>query len=409
MAKISTYPVVSPEGSDIIIGTDGSNMNATKNFTAQSIANLSPDQDLQSVLDTGNTATQSINLTGSINVTGNVSVSGEFRDSSNSAGTSGQLLMSTESGTQWTAHITPNLQNVLDLGNTATQNIVLTGNITADTFTVNTSISNSGEYYDGTSSVGTGGQILSSTGSATQWIDNVTPNLQNVLDSGNTATQDITLTGIVTADRVNADTVSVAVDLNSNGAANINGTLVDGTSSAGTAGQLLESTATGVNWVDVSSVLPVAGWNRFDDNSFTSSSKKTLLDGVTETMPNNGSTTVSYGPYTFYNPTTEKVLAENENDTYTITIVFNAEAPNANQTHLDLTMISGGSTPYNRLSESLVFAKGNSVTQNFHVMYQYYADDDFVTNGVQFEITANGGDAYIWDVIYFIQRNQVAV
>jgi hypothetical protein len=72
-------------------------------------------------------------------------------------------------------------------------------------------------------------------------------------------------------------------------------------------------------------------------------------------------------------------------------------------------MISGGSTPYNRLSESLVFAKGNSVTQNFHVMYQYYADDDFVTNGVQFEITANGGDAYIWDVIYFIQRNQVAV
>ena len=166
MAKISTYPVVSPEGSDIIIGTDGSNMNATKNFTAQSIANLSPDQDLQSVLDAGNTATQSINLTGSINVTGNVSVSGEFRDSSNNSGTSGQLLMSTESGTQWASHITPNLQNVLDLGNTATQNIVLTGNITADTFTVNTSISNSGEYYDGTSSVGTGGQILSSTGSA---------------------------------------------------------------------------------------------------------------------------------------------------------------------------------------------------------------------------------------------------
>jgi hypothetical protein len=40
MAKISSYPTVAPQGSDILVGTDGSDSNATKNFTAQSVANL---------------------------------------------------------------------------------------------------------------------------------------------------------------------------------------------------------------------------------------------------------------------------------------------------------------------------------------------------------------------------------
>lgn len=659
MAKISTYPVVSPEGSDIIIGTDGSNMNATKNFTAQSIADLSPPQDLQSVLDTGNTATQDINLTGGINVTGNLSVTGHFVDSSGDLGTSGQLLMATATGTNWSTPIVPNLQNVLDLGNTATQDINLTGKITTDILIVNNSLTNSGEYYDATSSVGTAGQILSSTGSATQWIDDVTPNLQNVLDaghiaiqdinltgqiqvtgdtfatnstvvdlittkdiyvqekiydsgfsggtigqllsstgtgtewvsisglnptlqtvldqgntaiqdinltgeinatgrivsgtvvqggevlgttlvdapvqlsvggylmdssgnvgiagqvlsatatgvdwvslpaptayplqdvlnagnsatsnmtitgtvsatsliggtvtasttltssgnlyvngrlhdagnspgtagqvlastgsavdwitlpstptlqdvldSGNNAVQDIVLNGGVDATTVSATDITSSGQLTSNGTANINGTLEDDLSSPGTSGQLLSSTATGVRWVDSASTYPVLGWNRIDDGEYDSVNKLELLNGVAVTVPNNGNVVVSYGTYSFYNSASKKILAENEDDTYTITVTFKAEAPNANSTHLDLTMISGSATPYDRLSDSLVFAKGNSVTQNFHVMYQYYADADFVTNGVQLQIEAHGGDAYIWDVIYFIQRNQIGV
>jgi len=40
MAKISSYPTVAPQGSDILVGTDGSDSNATKNFTAQSVADL---------------------------------------------------------------------------------------------------------------------------------------------------------------------------------------------------------------------------------------------------------------------------------------------------------------------------------------------------------------------------------
>ena len=193
------------------------------------------------------------------------------------------------------------------------------------------------------------------------------------------------------------------------GSATINGTLEDDLSSAGTSGQLLSSTGIGVRWIDSASTYPVLGWNRISDGEYNSSNKLELLNGVSQIVPNNAGTVVSYGTYSFYNSASNKILAENQNDTYTITVAFKADAPNANSTHLDLTVISGSATPYDRLSESLVFAKGNSVTQNFHVMYQYYADADFVTNGVQLQIEAAGGDAYIWDVIYFIQRNQIGV
>ena len=68
MAKISTYPVVAPEGSDIIVGSDTGSSNSTKNFTAQSIADLYVEvpNTLQQVLDAGNSATQNIILEGDV-------------------------------------------------------------------------------------------------------------------------------------------------------------------------------------------------------------------------------------------------------------------------------------------------------------------------------------------------------
>ena len=396
MAKISTYPVVSPEGSDIIIGTDGSNMNATKNFTAQSIADLSPPQDLQSVLDTGNTATQDINLTGGINVTGNLSVTGHFIDSDGDLGTSGQLLMATATGTNWSTPIVPNLQNVLDLGNEATSDMILHGTLNADKLSASVSIENQGIYYDAAGLPGNPGQILSSTGSGTEWIDDVTPTLQNVLDAGNTAISDMFLSGNLQVTKV--DTESAYVDA-----------LRDFADSPGNAGDVLTSDGVNIYWTSPAIAAPVAGWNRFDDGVYNASNKYLLPDGAPQAMPNDGSVSVLYGPYTFYDTTTQRLAAINENDTYTITVTFVAEAPNANSTHLDFEFKSAGPTPYERISESLVFAKGNSTPQNFHMTYQYYADADFVANGVVLSITASGGDAYIWDVIYFIQRNQIAV
>lgn len=40
------------------------------------------------------------------------------------------------------------------------------------------------------------------------------------------------------------------------------------------------------------------------------------------------------------------------------------------------------------------------------MVFQYYADDEFVNNGSQWKITANGGNALVWDIIFFISKVQ---
>jgi hypothetical protein len=63
-------------------------------------------------------------------------------------------------------------------------------------------------------------------------------------------------------------------------------------------------------------------------------------------------------------------------------------------------------TPYERVGTDIAFPKGNDVQHQFHQMFQYYADQDFTDNGSTWKITASGGTAKIWDIIYFIQKTQ---
>jgi len=146
------------------------------------------------------------------------------------------------------------------------------------------------------------------------------------------------------------------------------------------------------------------GWNRFDDTVYTSSNKLNLADGVKVTLPNNGGNTVTSGDYTFYDTATNKFLGVNTNDAYILTIVFKSSAANSNNTHLEFSL--EGSGDIERVNQSMAYYKGNDTTQNFHSLFQYYTDADFVANGVTPKITAIGGTALIWDIIFFIQRTQ---
>jgi hypothetical protein len=149
------------------------------------------------------------------------------------------------------------------------------------------------------------------------------------------------------------------------------------------------------------------GWARYDDSEYTSSNKLSLVDGVQVTLPNNANTiTRSPEGYDFFNAVTQKITAESENDTYMVTIVFKASASNTNNTHLDFQLVNGGTTGYERINKSLKFYKGNNTEQNFHEVFQFYADADFVANGATIKITADGGTANVWDIIFFIQRTQ---
>jgi hypothetical protein len=201
MSKISTYEVVPvPKLADKLIGTSvgGEVEDATYNFTLQELLDLfiplMPANNLQGILDFGNTATQDINLFGTITTTyldvtdtANLYITylneethivGSVFDSLDLVGTSGQVLTSTGEGVEWVTLppiFTPNLQQVLEVGNTADIDIVLDANIQAldvssETANVTTQLTIQGVVMDYNESVGTAGQVLSSTATTVEWV-----------------------------------------------------------------------------------------------------------------------------------------------------------------------------------------------------------------------------------------------
>ena len=202
MSKISIYEVAPvPKLADKLIGTSvgGVIEDITYNFTLQELLTLFipniPQNTLQGVLDYGNTATQNINLTGTINTT-NINV-----------GATANILNSYLTGQ---THIT-------------------------------------GGLYDRLNSIGTAGQFLRSTGTQVEWytLPTVIPTLQQVLTSGNTADVDIILDADIEALNININTASVFNQLI------LDGSLRDYNGYIGAAGMVLTSTGSAVAWVNL--------------------------------------------------------------------------------------------------------------------------------------------------------------
>lgn len=152
------------------------------------------------------------------------------------------------------------------------------------------------------------------------------------------------------------------------------------------------------------------GWARYDDTQYTTSSVFTLtLEAGEQPLPNNGGNTIEthlHSSVSFYNSGSGKIQVENEGDVYMCTVVFKAKTGNANGTSIRLQLDSTAGTPYERVGKDLFFGKGNDVWHEFHELFQWYADEDFVTNGNRFNVQAFGNTVSIADIIFFIQRTQ---
>ena len=147
------------------------------------------------------------------------------------------------------------------------------------------------------------------------------------------------------------------------------------------------------------------GWTRYDDTQYTSLNKLNLVDGVEINLPNNAVNAYrSYAGIDYYNGT--RILADNLNDVYVLTVAFKCSAANANQTYLRIQLDAENGTPYERVGVDVSFPKGNDIEHEFHQVFQYYADQNFVDNGSLLKLTSTGGSAKVWDVIYFIQKTQ---
>jgi hypothetical protein len=205
MAKISTYPSADTPLllSDRLIGTEAIREIpspiplATKNFSLGELLTLFssnfPAASLQEVLNTGNSATQDIYLTGNIEV--DLIKPVNIEDTSGSQGTTFQYLSKGTSSISWVDLPVDGLQDVLNKQNTATQNITLTGNISSTYITPR-------NIKDELLNIGSVGQVLTKTSSGVMWKNSsvpTAPSLADVLTTGNTATNDINLTGDMNA------------------------------------------------------------------------------------------------------------------------------------------------------------------------------------------------------------------
>jgi hypothetical protein len=146
------------------------------------------------------------------------------------------------------------------------------------------------------------------------------------------------------------------------------------------------------------------GWARYDGTQYTIASPYAFT--TTEfVVPNNKGNVIDnhiHSDIDYYK--NNKLYAEFEADVYVLTIAFKAKIGNANG-YVDLFLEGGNGTPYDRIRETITFPKGNDVEHSFAKTFQYYADEDVVTNGLEVKIKASHSGS-IYDVIYFIQRTQ---
>ena len=162
--------------------------------------------------------------------------------------------------------------------------------------------------------------------------------------------------------------------------------------------------------ISASNVHETPGWARYDDTQYTTSSVFSLTTAAGEQrLPNNGGYTIEehlHSSVSFYNTGSQTIQVENSGDVYMCTVVFDARTTNATGTYLRMQLDSNGSTPYERVGKDLFFPKGNNTWHEFHEVFLWYADDDFVANGNVWRIQSFEHNVDIANVIFFIQRTQ---
>ena len=150
----------------------------------------------------------------------------------------------------------------------------------------------------------------------------------------------------------------------------------------------------------------LTGWQQITDTTYTSGAPLAIASGVTGKLLTGTVTEINTqlpsGVTTFWNNTTDKLIAVNNGDAFTLSLRFKAKMDVANGL-TDVGINIGGSL--NVISqETLVFSKGAGVEQRFDIDLSYFTGTTFIANGGDIEITPLNGDISIYDIVLVIIR-----
>lgn len=153
-------------------------------------------------------------------------------------------------------------------------------------------------------------------------------------------------------------------------------------------------------------VYNFTGWEQITDSTYTIASPLVILSGVIGKILT-GTTTkiqtqIPIGVTTFWNDTTDKLLAVNNGDAFTLSLRFKAKM-NVTNGLADIDINIGGTL--NKVSnETIVFSKGSGVEQKFDIDLSYFTGTTFIANGGAIEVTPLNGDISIYDIVLVIFR-----
>jgi hypothetical protein len=143
------------------------------------------------------------------------------------------------------------------------------------------------------------------------------------------------------------------------------------------------------------------GWEQITDTTYTSGSPLTILSGVTGKILTGTVTRITTqlptGVTEFWDSTTDKLIAVNNGDAFTLSLRFKAKM-NVASGITDVAINIGGAL--NIISqETLVFSKGSGVEQKFDIDFSYFTGTTFISNGGNIEIKPLNGGIEIYDIV----------
>jgi len=153
-------------------------------------------------------------------------------------------------------------------------------------------------------------------------------------------------------------------------------------------------------------VYSFTGWEQITDSTYTSGSPLVILSGVTGKILTGTVTKIQTqlptGVTTFWDASTDKLVAVNNGDAFALSLRFKAKMNVANGL-ADVAINIGGAL--NKISnETIVFSKGSGVEQKFDIDLSYFTGTTFIANGGIIEILPLNGDISIYDIVLVIFR-----